>query len=392
MKKAFSLLAAAIVIASAAAVLLSDDSSADEFTQSYENQLDTEGQVFYTAYTETTTTATTSDGFSSSTGGIYTYTVSVDVSSFSLSISSTSSLSDLESEALLDDAKQAWMVLKLTDPYAWITWSYDDPDAAVLSVTLSSGSIVVTIAVSSTYYEVFTTTYSSTLAAVTAVEEAVSSVYSGLNIDSESDVDKVKDINAYLCGSDYQYDSDSANPYRSSIYGAFIESAKYNGYYTLLCSGYTYAFQALCTAAGVDCIAVFGTAAQSSDSSLHAWNEVYIDGKVYAVDVTFNATGDDETAYLCSGQNTAVDGVTFAQSHQAFTNPSSATVTDTADGTINFCGMTLPTSYALSESGYDWPTEESLSDILIDIAPWIMTAIICLILVYVLLNIAKKGE
>ncbi|MGI6009027.1 MAG: transglutaminase domain-containing protein [Methanomethylophilus sp.] len=390
MKKAFSLLAAAIVIASAAAVLLSDDSSADEFTDSYLSQLDSDGRAFYSAL-DNDGSSITSDSFteSQSIAGAYTITLTTTLTD------DDGTLTTREAESLLADARQAWMVLKLTDPYAWLTWSYDDPDAAVYDescITLSSSSagayIMVTVTVSSTYYEVFTTTYSSPSAAVTAVEEAVSSVYSGLNIDSESDVDKVKDINAYLCGSDYQYDSDGANPYRSSVYGAFIESAKYDGYFTVLCSGYSLAFKALCEAAGVSCITVFGTAVQSSSSDLHAWNEVYIGGTVYAVDVTFNATGSDETAYLCSGQNTAVDGVTFAQSHQAFTNPS-----DAGSGeTIDFCGMTLPSSYVLSESGYDWPTEESLSDILIDIAPWIMTAIICLILVYVLLNIAKKGE
>ncbi len=63
---------------------------------------------------------------------------------------------------------------------------------------------------------------------------------------------------------------------------------------TAVCGGYVDAFQKICLALGIKCEYI------GSDEMCHAWNEVYIDGVTYYVDVTYMDTGRRSKEYLMS--------------------------------------------------------------------------------------------
>ena len=62
-----------------------------------------------------------------------------------------------------------------------------------------------------------------------------------------------------------------------TAYGALVSGRT-------VCTGYAYAFKALCDRMGLPCWVVFGKLYSGDD---HAWNAVYLDGEVKYVDVTF---------------------------------------------------------------------------------------------------------
>lgn len=90
-----------------------------------------------------------------------------------------------------------------------------------------------------------------------------------------------------------------------------------------VCEGYARAFQVLCDEAGIPCVLVDGNAVSSDGSGgPHMWNNVQLDGKWYAVDVTWNdpiiggnsdSEGNEE--YLLVGAGTVIDGTAFSKSH-----------------------------------------------------------------------------
>ena len=55
---------------------------------------------------------------------------------------------------------------------------------------------------------------------------------------------------------------------------------------TVVCEGYSKAFQYLCDLSGLDCISASGTLVCGSDSGPHMWNVVTLNGRNYLVDVT----------------------------------------------------------------------------------------------------------
>ena len=126
------------------------------------------------------------------------------------------------------------------------------------------------------YYEfVYAPLYFTTLAQEQELDAKVSSILASLDLNNHGDYDKMKAIYDYICSHvSYNYGSDNI---KFTAYSALI-----NG--SAVCQGYSVALYRLCLAAGIDARVV------TSESLIHAWNIVCIDGsKYYYVDSTWDA-------------------------------------------------------------------------------------------------------
>ena len=104
-----------------------------------------------------------------------------------------------------------------------------------------------------------------------------------------------------------------------------------------VCAGYALAFKSLCDELDIPCVVVDGDAKSTAQGEPggHMWNYVMVDGKWYAVDVTWNdpyvvsmtetaTSGYENENWMLLGGNTQVaEGLTFLQSH-----PESNSVSD----------------------------------------------------------------
>lgn len=112
----------------------------------------------------------------------------------------------------------------------------------------------------------------------------------GLSLKGANDVDTVKKIDRYLCDTITYTDG----TYRESIYGALVEGK-------CVCEGYAHSFQLLCQRYGVTCVSIVGDGVTETGSEGHMWNAVLLDGKWYAVDVTWNDTTETKDYLLVGG-------------------------------------------------------------------------------------------
>ena len=104
------------------------------------------------------------------------------------------------------------------------------------------------------------------------------------DIKNDSDYDKIKKVHDYLI-ENIEYDSNNTN--RNTIYGALIERK-------CVCEGYARSFKYILNELGINNILVVGVGRNSSgNTESHIWNYVELDGKWYAVDVTW----DDPIVY-----------------------------------------------------------------------------------------------
>ena len=68
----------------------------------------------------------------------------------------------------------------------------------------------------------------------------------------------------------------------SNIYGALVEK-------NVVCEGYAKAFKYILDELEIPCVIICGEAVdEDGNSQKHAWNEVYLGGKWYAIDVTWD--------------------------------------------------------------------------------------------------------
>ena len=97
-----------------------------------------------------------------------------------------------------------------------------------------------------------------------------------------SDYERITQVHDYLIDS-IEYDSSNGNSELShTLYGALVNK-------TAVCDGYTKAFKYILDNIGISCVEVCGEARNSSGVvESHAWNDVLLDGKWYAVDVTWD--------------------------------------------------------------------------------------------------------
>ena len=129
-----------------------------------------------------------------------------------------------------------------------------------------------------------------------------------------STYDKILQVHNYLIDS-INYDSSGADLELShTIYGALINKSA-------VCDGYAKAFKYILDSVGISCVEVCGIAQNSSGATeSHAWNDVLLDGKWYAVDTTWDdpiiiggngvLTNDLRYSYFLKGADT------FYNTHQ----------------------------------------------------------------------------
>jgi len=115
---------------------------------------------------------------------------------------------------------------------------------------------------------------------------------------SENEKDKIKELGKLLAGR-IQYDHEIANKITADAELTHEENIARTAYGALIggktvCSGYAKAFKLICDTVGIDCWIVDGEANEEG----HEWNAVFLDGKIYYVDVTFADTGRMKKFYL----------------------------------------------------------------------------------------------
>ena len=101
------------------------------------------------------------------------------------------------------------------------------------------------------------------------------------NIQGKSDYEKTKIVHDYLIDTiEYEQDLSQNNVY--DIYGALIRKK-------CVCEGYAKTFQYLMNEIGIENTIVIGTGTNSKgETENHAWNYVKLEGKWYAIDVTWD--------------------------------------------------------------------------------------------------------
>jgi hypothetical protein len=173
-------------------------------------------------------------------------------------------------------------------------------------------------------------------------DKNVKSIMDGVS-SSASDYNKIKYFNKTLTEkNEYNTDLDNA-PLASWECTSALKGT--TGKKGPVCEGYAKAFKVLCDEAGIPCVVVTGTGINDSGSQNHMWNYVKLNGKWYAVDVTWNdpavegksgaVTGKESTKWLAVGSSTVINGSKFSESHKilntisvgghAFTNQPSLT-------------------------------------------------------------------
>jgi hypothetical protein len=130
---------------------------------------------------------------------------------------------------------------------------------------------------------------------------------------SGSIYNQIKQVHDYLVDT-VEYDSYTDSDSSHTLYGALINKLA-------VCDGYTKAFKFFLDSLGISCVEVCGVAQNSAGvTESHAWNDVLLNGKWYAVDVTWddpiiiggNGTLTNELRY-----NYFLKGAdTFFQSHE----------------------------------------------------------------------------
>lgn len=148
------------------------------------------------------------------------------------------------------------------------------------------------------------------LVAETRIKTVVDALVRNLSGD---DVNKVKQVHDYLIDT-IEYDVNDIGEVSHTVYGALITKVA-------VCDGYAKAFKMILDELGISCVEVCGIAQNSNGTTeSHAWNDVLLNGKWYAVDVTWDdpiliggnghLTDDLKYYYYLRGSDT------FYDSHQ----------------------------------------------------------------------------
>lgn len=159
----------------------------------------------------------------------------------------------------------------------------------------------------------------------TQIEQAKNNIISSL--EGKNDYQKIKTIHDYLIDTiEYENDLTQNNVY--DIYGALVAKR-------CVCEGYAKAFQYLMNEIGIENTIVIGIGTNSrNETESHAWNYVELDGKWYAVDVTWDdpiitglgkLTNKSRYEYFLKGSETMsenhVPSGKFTENGQIFTYP-----------------------------------------------------------------------
>lgn len=147
-------------------------------------------------------------------------------------------------------------------------------------------------------------------------------------LEGYSDYEKIREVHNWLIENvEYDTNLEAVEPY--SVSGALTEGKA-------VCEGYARSFKYLLDGLGIPCVLVSGTATNSNgQTESHAWNYVQLDGKWYAVDVTWDdpiiigdgyVEEDTYYTYFLKGKDTFMkthkeDGY-LSQNSMEFTFPS----------------------------------------------------------------------
>lgn len=122
---------------------------------------------------------------------------------------------------------------------------------------------------------VLNVSYSTTAQQEKLVEEKISKILDGLNIEKKNEYYKISAIYNYIINN-VTYASTSTDDLKYTAYGAL-----YNG--EAVCQGISMLFYRMAKEAGISCRMIVGEA-----SAPHAWNITAIDGVYYLLDPTFD--------------------------------------------------------------------------------------------------------
>ena len=182
--------------------------------------------------------------------------------------------------------------LKIAFQSAWNAFSYDYPDMFYIDVskltlvtkntriaTLSTFEVELSNGSNSTYLSTeikSSKDLKKKLQYIKTVREAIVKQLKGY-----SKHDQVKYLHDWLIDN-MEYDTTYKKPDIHNIYGAL-------GNKEVVCEGYARTFKYILDGLGIDCVLVSGEATNSTGTTeLHAWNYVKLNGKWYAVDVTWD--------------------------------------------------------------------------------------------------------
>lgn len=137
-------------------------------------------------------------------------------------------------------------------------------------------------------------TYYSTKAQENELDKKVDEIIKGLNLNGNSDYEKIVKIYDYMCENvtyDWEGLEDSTIDTEYSAYAALCENSA-------VCQGYSSAVYRLMLTAGIDCRIIIG----SYNGDPHAWNIVKLNGKYYLLDSTADA-GKKQYSRFLKGKN-----------------------------------------------------------------------------------------
>ena len=157
----------------------------------------------------------------------------------------------------------------------------------------------------------FAVTYYTDAAQESAVDAAVETALSSLNLSGKTAYERVRAVHDYVL-KHVTYDETNLNnasyKLKYTAYAALI-----NG--TSVCQGYAVLTYRLMLAAGIDCRVITGGADNGSGYEDHAWNIVRLGGYYYYLDTTWDDGTSSEKYFLkCSFADHAVDTTDFPSS------------------------------------------------------------------------------
>lgn len=146
-------------------------------------------------------------------------------------------------------------------------------------------------------------------------DEAIIALVNSLGLPAMDDEAKVQAIHNWITDN-ISYDTQAYFDNRIELNSASQTLEQRKG----LCRDYSFLFAAMSRSCGLPCKIVYGNATDdfSSTTSLHAWNEVLINGQWIAVDSTWDAGFIRGSSFVRSPSSKylAPDRATFALSHQ----------------------------------------------------------------------------
>lgn len=199
---------------------------------------------------------------------------------------------------------------------AWNAFSYDNVDLFYLDISKISMTIEARTEGGTTTYYVkigpgnYSSYLSSTFANKQEIEDAEAYIEDIRNqvisiLGPYDNAMKIKVVNEWIIDN-LTYEDREGNNNKYNLYGAIVETR-------VVCEGYSRMFKYIMDGLNIPCILVSGTATNSeSQTELHAWNYVELNGQWYAIDVTWNdpvivgggePTDSQKSKYLLKGKN-----------------------------------------------------------------------------------------